>query len=104
MVLMAVEVPIPTGVTTKRNPGSSGAYTQIVVAAGAPTLYYYCTNHSGMGGQANTDAGACIFWRPTGPDNSGYRSDCSSSSDRHKLDRGLWILLTSYASAMLMLM
>ena len=28
--------------------------TQITVATGAPTLYYYCSNHSGMGGQANT--------------------------------------------------
>ena len=43
-----------TGVTTNGTPGSSGAYTQITVASGAPTLYYYCTNHSGMGGQANT--------------------------------------------------
>jgi len=43
-----------TGVTTNGTPGSSGAYTQIVVADNAPTLYYYCTNHSGMGGQANT--------------------------------------------------
>ena len=43
-----------TGVTTNGTPGSSGAYTQIAVAVGAPTLYYYCTNHSGMGGQANT--------------------------------------------------
>ena len=43
-----------TGVTTAGTPGSSGAYTQITVAVGAPTLYYYCTNHSGMGGQANT--------------------------------------------------
>jgi len=43
-----------TGVTTSGSPGSSGAYTQITVASGAPTLYYYCTNHSGMGGQANT--------------------------------------------------
>ena len=43
-----------TGVTTNGTPGSSGAYTQITVAVGAPTLYYYCTNHSGMGGQANT--------------------------------------------------
>ena len=39
-----------TGVTTSGTPGSSGAYTQIVVAAGAPTLYYYCSAHSGMGG------------------------------------------------------
>ena len=43
-----------TGVVTNGTPGSSGAYTQITVAASAPTLYYYCTNHSGMGGQANT--------------------------------------------------
>ena len=43
-----------TGVTTNGSPGNAGAYTQIVVAASAPTLYYYCTNHSGMGGQANT--------------------------------------------------
>lgn len=42
------------GVTTAGTPGSAGAYTQITVAVGAPTLYYYCTNHSGMGGQANT--------------------------------------------------
>ena len=45
-----------TGVTTSGTPGSSGAFTQIVVAASAPTLYYYCTNHSGMGGQANTNS------------------------------------------------
>ena len=43
-----------TGVTTNGTPGSSGAYTQITVASGAPTLYYYFTNHSGMGGTANT--------------------------------------------------
>ena len=43
-----------TGVTTNGTPGSSGAYTQIEIASGAPTLYYYCTNHSGMGGQINT--------------------------------------------------
>ena len=43
-----------TGVTTNGTPGTAGAYTQITVASGAPTLYYYCTNHSGMGGQANT--------------------------------------------------
>jgi hypothetical protein len=43
-----------TGVVTVGSPGSAGAYTQITVAFGAPTLYYYCSNHSGMGGQANT--------------------------------------------------
>ena len=45
-----------TGVTTSGTPGSSGAFTKIVVATSAPTLYYYCTNHSGMGGQANTNS------------------------------------------------
>jgi len=42
------------GVTVNGVPGNPSAYTEIVVASGAPTLYYYCTNHSGMGGQANT--------------------------------------------------
>ena len=45
-----------TGVTTNGTPGQAGAYTQITVAASAPTLYYYCTAHPGMGGQANTVA------------------------------------------------
>ena len=45
-----------TGVTTTGTPGSSGAKTVITVAASAPTLYYYCTQHSGMGGQANTNS------------------------------------------------
>tara|TARA_Y100000816_G_C26067996_1_gene561408 strand:+ start:369 stop:1568 length:1200 start_codon:yes stop_codon:yes gene_type:complete len=43
-----------TNVTTNGTPGSSGAYTQIEVAADAPTLYYYCSSHPAMGGQANT--------------------------------------------------
>lgn len=45
-----------TGVTTFGTPGQAGAYTRIKVATGAPTLYYYCSVHSGMGGQANTPA------------------------------------------------
>jgi len=45
-----------TGVTTNGTPGNSGAYTQIAVASGAPTLYYYCTNHNYMGNQLNTPA------------------------------------------------
>jgi hypothetical protein len=43
-----------TGVTYVGTPGSSGAYVQIVVAASAPDLYYYCANHSGMGDAAAT--------------------------------------------------
>jgi len=45
-----------TGVTTTGTPGSSGAQTVITVAASAPTLYYQCSSHSGMGGQANTNS------------------------------------------------
>ena len=47
-----------TGVTTTGTPGSAGAKTTIVVASGAPTLYYYCSAHSGMGGQVNTNSTA----------------------------------------------
>ena len=43
-----------TGVTTSGTTGQANAYVQIVVAASAPQLYYYCQYHSGMGGQANT--------------------------------------------------
>ena len=46
--------PYTTGVTVSGTAGSANAYVQIVVASSAPTLYYYCGNHSGMGGQANT--------------------------------------------------
>ena len=52
-----------TGVTATGTPGSAGAKTTIVVASGAPVLHYYCSAHSGMGGQANTNstAGASNF-------------------------------------------
>ena len=49
-----------TGVTSTGSPGTSGAKTTIVVApvkkTGAPVLFYYCTNHSGMGNAAQTIA------------------------------------------------
>ena len=38
-----------TGVTV-----NSSTQVTIVVASNAPTLYYYCSSHSNMGGQANT--------------------------------------------------
>ena len=41
-----------TGVTKD----DSAYKTTITVAASAPTLYYYCQNHSGMGGQVNTNS------------------------------------------------
>ena len=43
-----------TGVTTVGTAGQAGAYVQIVISDSTPsTLYYYCSNHSGMGGTAN---------------------------------------------------
>jgi len=43
-----------TGVTAVGTPGSAGAYTQVKLEQDAPaTLYYYCTNHSGMGGEVD---------------------------------------------------
>ena len=51
-----------TGVTTSGIPGNSGAYTEITVAASAPDLYYYCTQHSGMGGTATTAGTILSGW------------------------------------------
>ena len=40
-----------TGVTV-----NSATQVTFVVPSGAPTLYYYCSSHANMGGQANTPA------------------------------------------------
>lgn len=39
-----------SGVTVMGTPGTAGSYVRIVVAVGAPYLFYYCQNHAGMGG------------------------------------------------------
>ena len=45
-----------TGVTTSGTAGSAGATVAITLAASAPTLYYQCSAHAGMGGQINTNS------------------------------------------------
>jgi hypothetical protein len=47
-----------TGVTTSGTAGSANAYVEIVVAENAPDLFYYCVNHSGMGGPVETVGGS----------------------------------------------
>ena len=74
-----------TGVTTSGTPGSSGAYTQIQVAVGAPTLYYYCTNHSGMGGTATTDV-AISGWNRGTWDQGAYCDYGCFGSNSHWLN------------------
>lgn len=74
-----------TGVTTVGTPGTAGAYTQIVVASSAPTLYYYCSVHSGMGGTANTPTdGPLIVDRGT----NGTTASTHSNGDVLRLVEG----------------
>ena len=65
-----------TGVTTSASfidIGTTGAFIQIVVPTSAGQLYYYCVNHSGMGGEIFTpsyrttivDAGDNIIFNAT---------------------------------------
>jgi hypothetical protein len=45
-----------SGVATNLAPGNPGATAVLTLSASTPTLYYYCSSHSGMGGQINTNS------------------------------------------------
>lgn len=50
-----------TGITTGGTPGSAGSYTQVILEQDAPSiLYYYCSNHSGMGGKSENAIDALL--------------------------------------------
>jgi len=55
-----------TGVTTNGTAGSSNSYVQIIIEQDTPLLYYYCGNHSGMGGMAYTGGTVPISLGGTG--------------------------------------
>ena len=62
-----------SGVTYSGTPGvTPGAYVRIVVPTDAPTLYYYCANHSGMGGTANTSLSSPYIMRNGSTDTNLY--------------------------------
>jgi hypothetical protein len=44
------------GVSRVSSSGTAGAYVQITIPEGLTTLYYYCLNHSGMGGAISISA------------------------------------------------
>ena len=51
-----------TGVTTAGTPGSSGAYTQIVVSETTPNiLYYQCSSHAYMGSRIDIDSSTSVI-------------------------------------------
>ena len=61
-----------TGVTVAGSAGNAGGYTQLVVdAATADKLYYYCSSHSGMGGDAVISVQGSSFVAGTGISISG---------------------------------
>ena len=51
-----------TGVTTNGTPGSSGAYTHIVVSESTPNiLYYMCSSHPYMGNRIDIDSSTSVI-------------------------------------------
>ena len=57
-----------TGITTVGTAGNAGAYVEVTLEQdAAATLYYYCSNHSGMGGTVKTAYGNSNVVEDTSP-------------------------------------
>jgi len=68
-----------TGITSIGTAGSAGAIIEVKLEQDAPALYYYCANHSGMGGTINVGS--------TTYSNATTSADgLMSSADKTKLD------------------
>ena len=68
-----------TGITTIGTAGSAGAIIEVKLEQDAPALYYYCGNHSGMGGAVSMGG--------TSYSNATTSADgLMSSADKTKLD------------------
>ena len=68
-----------TGITTIGTAGSAGAVIEVKLEQDAPALYYYCANHSGMGGSVSM-GGTTYSNATTSADG------LMSSADKTKLD------------------
>jgi hypothetical protein len=68
-----------TGITTIGTAGSAGAIIEVKLEQDAPALYYYCANHSGMGGSVSM-GGTTYSNATTSADG------LMSSADKTKLD------------------
>lgn len=68
-----------TGITTIGTAGSAGAIIEVKLEQDAPDLYYYCANHSGMGGSVSM-GGTTYSNATTSADG------LMSSADKTKLD------------------
>ena len=74
-----------TGVTTSGTEGQAGATVTIVVSGSAPsTLYYYCANHSNMGGVVNVSNATGVAYPKgafvTGSNNKVYMVKADAAS------------------------
>jgi hypothetical protein len=74
-----------TGVTVNGTQGTAGANVTIIVAESAPaTLYYYCTNHTGMGNSISVSSAVGVNYPKgafvTGSNNKVYMVKADATS------------------------